>query len=172
MVLRLRDDASGGCTAKARSPTRSRISWFTFLSKASFIRFFRFCSVSALRCKSRGRKNAATSKPRFSNGVCSGCWSSVLLHAYLLWAGDILSIYALMGFLLILFRRKTDGALLKWAFALMVIPILTYILFYILFVAFVPPEAIAMFDAAQMRYWNKAVRKVPQSSYLRNSHRL
>src|SRR6266568_544082 len=89
-----------------------------------------------------------------------------LLHAYLLWSGDILSIYAVMGFVLILFRRKTNGALLKWAFVLLAIPILTYILLYILFVAFVPPDAVAKLDAAQINFWNETVRKVPQSSYL------
>jgi uncharacterized protein len=89
-----------------------------------------------------------------------------LLHAYLLWSGDILSVYAVMGFVLILFRKKTDSALLKWAFALLAIPILTYLLLYILFVAFVPPGAIAKLDAAQIDFWMDTVRKVPQSSYL------
>jgi uncharacterized protein len=89
-----------------------------------------------------------------------------LLHAYLLWAGDILSVYAVMGFVLILFRRKTDGSLLKWALVLLAIPILTYILFYILFVAFVPAKAVASFEAGKIDFWNEAVRKVQQSSYL------
>lgn len=71
-----------------------------------------------------------------------------------------------MGFLLILFRRKTNESLLKWAFALLVIPILTYILLYILFVAFVPSEALAGFDAAQVDRWNEGVRMVRESSYL------
>jgi hypothetical protein len=48
----------------------------------------------------------------------------------------------------------------------MVIPILTYLLLYILFVAFVPPEALAAFEAGQVDFWNEAVKKVQQSSYL------
>jgi uncharacterized protein len=84
----------------------------------------------------------------------------------LLWAGDILSIYALMGFVLILFRKKTDRSLLKWAFVLLAIPILTYILLYISFVAFAPPEAVAKIDAAKINMWTEAVKTVPQSSYL------
>ncbi len=48
----------------------------------------------------------------------------------------------------------------------MAIPILTYTLLYILFVAFVPPDAVAKLDAAQINFWNETVRKVPQSSYL------
>ena len=89
-----------------------------------------------------------------------------LLHAYLLWSGDILSIYALTGFLLILFRKKTNSSLLKWAFVLLAVPILTYILLYVLFVALVPPGAVAKLDAAQLDFWNQTVSKVPHSSYL------
>lgn len=35
-----------------------------------------------------------------------------VLHSYLLWWGDILLVYALCGFLLVLFRRAPDGVLL------------------------------------------------------------
>jgi len=89
-----------------------------------------------------------------------------VLHAYLLWAGDILSIYAVMGFLLILFRRKTNRSLLKWAFALMVVPILTYLLLYVLFVAFVPPAAVAKLDAGRIDFWRESLKKASQGSYL------
>ncbi|MDQ3816922.1 MAG: hypothetical protein M3362_04415, partial [Acidobacteriota bacterium] len=88
-----------------------------------------------------------------------------LLHAYLLWAGDILTIYALMGFLLVLFRRKTDHSLIRWAIVLMLIPVLAYILLYILFVAFVPPEALAKLEVARMDMWNNGIRTVSQGSY-------
>src|SRR5690606_10550044 len=36
-------------------------------------------------------------------------------HAILLWYGDILVTYALLGFALLLFRRRTDKTLLIWA---------------------------------------------------------
>ena len=55
---------------------------------------------------------------------------------------------------------------MKWAIVLLIIPILTYILIYVLFVAFVPPDATAKLDAAQIDFWNQTVKKVPQSSYL------
>jgi len=71
-----------------------------------------------------------------------------------------------MGYMLILFRKKTNGALLKWAFALMVIPILTCTLLYVLFVAFVPPEAVAKLDAGQVDFWNQSIAKVAHGSYL------
>jgi uncharacterized protein len=131
-----------------------------FYSIFSFLFGFGF-ALQIARAETRGDFKASLFKRRLFWLLVIG-----LLHAYLLWAGDILSIYAVMGFVLILFRKKTNGALLKWAFALLVIPILTYLLLYILFVAFAPPETVASLDAAKINMWNEAVRKVPQSSYL------
>ncbi|MGZ5220483.1 MAG: DUF418 domain-containing protein [Chitinophagaceae bacterium] len=88
-----------------------------------------------------------------------------LLHAYLLWAGDILSIYALMGFLLILFRKKSKRSLLRWSLVLIIIPILSYLLLFILFAAFVPGETIAKIEAGRIDMWNSAVIKVGQGNY-------
>src|SRR5437588_4252873 len=138
--------------------------WFfvegKFYSIFSFLFGFGFALQIEL-AEERGDQAASLFKRRLFWLLVIG-----LVHAYLLWAGDILSIYAGMGFLLILFRRKTDGALLKWALILIVIPILTYILLYILFIALVPPETLAKLGAAQMDMWNDSVRTVPQSSYL------
>lgn len=48
-----------------------------------------------------------------------------LLHALLLWLGDILHLYALCGFLLLLFRKRRDGTLLVWGLLLFfVVPVL------------------------------------------------
>lgn len=55
-----------------------------------------------------------------------------LAHAYLLWYGDILSIYALTGFLLIPFRGRTDRTLLLWAVILLAVPIILYALMIVL----------------------------------------
>ncbi len=131
-----------------------------FYSIFSFLFGFGF-ALQIERAKERGDLKASLFKRRLFWLLVIG-----LLHAYLLWAGDILSIYALMGFLLLLFRRKTNSALLKWACVLLAIPIATYILLYVLFVALVPPEALAGLNAGQMEMWNKAVTTVPQSSYL------
>src|SRR5205085_8374032 len=131
-----------------------------FYSIFSFLFGFGF-ALQIARATERGDTKASLFKRRLFWLLVIG-----LLHAYLLWAGDILSIYALMGFLLILFRRKTDGALLKWTLILIVIPVLTYILLYILFIAFVPPETLAKLDAAQIDMWNDSISRVPQSSYL------
>lgn len=89
-----------------------------------------------------------------------------LLHAYLLWAGDILSIYALVGFVLLLFRRKSDSSLLKWAFWLMVVPVISYAVIYGLFVAFVPPDAMAELESGIAGRWQSSIDQVTQSSFL------
>jgi uncharacterized protein len=39
-------------------------------------------------------------------------------HATLIWWGDILTVYALLGFVLLLFRRASDRTLVIWGFAL------------------------------------------------------
>jgi uncharacterized protein len=57
-------------------------------------------------------------------------WRLVLLalfgiaHIVLLWPGDILLAYGLVGLLLLLFRNKSDKSLIKWVFSLLFIPII------------------------------------------------
>lgn len=58
----------------------------------------------------RGEKRGAAIVPLYARRL------GVLLvigtiHAYLLWFGDVLQLYALLGFLLILFRRRSDKTL-------------------------------------------------------------
>lgn len=47
-----------------------------------------------------------------------------LVHAFLIWIGDILATYALLGVVLLLFRRRSPKALLTWAAVLLAIPLL------------------------------------------------
>jgi len=47
-----------------------------------------------------------------------------LIHAFLIWMGDILIIYAVLGFLLILFRNAKPRTLLTWIVVLLIIPLL------------------------------------------------
>lgn len=47
-----------------------------------------------------------------------------LANLILIWMVDILALYALMGFLLLLFRRTSDRMLLLWALLLWIVPIL------------------------------------------------
>lgn len=47
-------------------------------------------------------------------------------HALLLWYGDILTVYAVLGFVLLLFRRRKDKTILIWAVATYVLPIVAF----------------------------------------------
>lgn len=47
-----------------------------------------------------------------------------VLHAFLIWVGDILIFYALFGVLLLLFRKAQPRTLLTWAVILLAIPVL------------------------------------------------
>ncbi|HEV7645372.1 MAG TPA: DUF418 domain-containing protein [Pyrinomonadaceae bacterium] len=130
-----------------------------FYSIFSFLFGFGF-ALQIARAEERGDLKASLFKRRLLWLLVIG-----LLHAYLLWAGDILSIYAVMGFVLILFRKKTDASLLKWSFAMMAVPVVTYTLLYILFVSFAPADAAAKFEAAKADGWSNALTTVPQSNY-------
>jgi len=130
-----------------------------FYSIFSFLFGFGF-ALQIARAEERGDAKATVFKRRLA-------WLAVIgvLHATLLWAGDILSVYALMGFILLLFRKKSNESLLKWAGALMVVPVITYALLYAAFVAFVPAESLAAFDAGQVERWNESVTAVRQGNY-------
>lgn len=151
----------------AQEPLYDQITHFLvhFFIEGKFYSIFSFLfgigfALQIARAEERGDTNASLFKRRLFWLLVIG-----LLHAYLLWAGDILSIYALMGFILLLFRNKSNESLLKWAFALMAVPIATYILLYIAFVAFAPPDATAGFEASQVGRWNSGVQSVTGSSY-------
>lgn len=47
-----------------------------------------------------------------------------LVHGFLIWMGDILTVYALLGFLLFLFRRRQPKTLLVAAVLFMLVPVL------------------------------------------------
>lgn len=131
-----------------------------FYSIFSFLFGFGF-ALQIARAVERGDTRATLFKRRLFWLLIIG-----LLHAVLLWSGDILTIYALMGFLLILFRNKSDRSLLKWSLVLILVPIATYILLYAAFVAFAPAGVAATIDAAKTDMWASAVTRVPGSSYL------
>ena len=53
-----------------------------------------------------------------------------LLHMYLVWNGDILTLYALLGMLLPLFMNLSNRILLRWILVLLFIPLFSYGLLY------------------------------------------
>ena len=48
------------------------------------------------------------------------------VHAFLIWSGDILMLYALLGFTMPWFARKSDRELLRWVVILLAIPTALY----------------------------------------------
>jgi uncharacterized protein len=49
------------------------------------------------------------------------------IHAFLIWAGDILMLYALLGFTMPWFARKSDRALVRWVVILLAVPTALYV---------------------------------------------
>ncbi|HYJ92022.1 MAG TPA: DUF418 domain-containing protein [Pyrinomonadaceae bacterium] len=87
-----------------------------------------------------------------------------VIHASI-WAGDILSVYALMGFILLLFRQKSDQSLLKWALWLMVVPVIFYSIILVLFVIFAPPDTASVVEKAQADMYQSALNVVPNGGF-------
>src|SRR5215203_1789114 len=130
-----------------------------FYSIFSFLFGFGF-ALQIARAEERGDLKASFFKRRLFWLLVIG-----LLHAYLLWAGDILSIYALMGFVLLLFRKKPTRSLLKWAGILIIVPIVTYLVLFILFISFAPPDTAQSVQNMQIDQWEREIRNIPQSGY-------
>jgi uncharacterized protein len=62
------------------------------------------------------------------------------IHAVFIWAGDILMLYALLGFTMPWFARKTNDALLRWTAILLAVPTTLYVATLIVW-SIVGPEA-------------------------------
>ncbi|MCI2430105.1 DUF418 domain-containing protein [Candidatus Acetothermia bacterium] len=71
-----------------------------------------------------------------------------LAHAFLFWWGDILIYYALLGFILLLFRHTEPRRLLRWAVAFLIIPlVMTTGLVALIELARTMPEGAAQLEA-------------------------
>jgi uncharacterized protein len=84
------------------------ISTFSFLFGHGF-------AIQMLRAEARGRSVVPVYIRRLTVLLLIG-----LLHMLLLWYGDILAAYAVLGFLLLLFTERKDKTLLIWAAILLV----------------------------------------------------
>lgn len=89
-----------------------------FYSLFSFLFGLGF-AVQMLRATAKGVKFGSLYRRRLLALLLIG-----LVHAYLIWMGDILTIYALLGFLLLLFRSRKPKTLLVWAVLLLLVPVL------------------------------------------------
>jgi uncharacterized protein len=151
-----------------QSPVADRITTFLihFLIEGKFYSIFSFLfgfgfALQISRAEAHGDASASVFKRRLFWLLIIG-----LLHANLLWAGDVVSIYAVMGFVLLLFRRKSNTSLLKWSIGMMVIPIFSYLLLTVLFISFVSAEQFAAFEATQIDRLNSVVATVQHGTYL------
>jgi uncharacterized protein len=80
------------------------------------------------------------------------------VHALLIWAGDILMLYALLGFTMPWFARKSNGDLLRWTVILLAVPTALYVVAVALWMIVgpggaqtpadsgVPPNILAIFE--------------------------
>src|SRR5436190_3923857 len=56
------------------------------------------------------------------------------IHAFLIWAGDILMLYALLGFTLPWFARKSDESLVRWSIGLLATPTALYLIVFVIWI--------------------------------------
>jgi uncharacterized protein len=72
-----------------------------------------------------------------------------VMHVVLLWYGDILVFYALFGFLLIPFRKKSNRSLIIWAVCILFIPVVLSTLFvFLMKMAQMSPQGAAEMEAS------------------------
>jgi uncharacterized protein len=89
-----------------------------FLSLFSFLFGLGF-AIMMRRADEKGASFAPTYSRRLLALMGFG-----LLHSFLLWYGDILATYAVLGFLLLAFRGRAEKTLLRWAAAGLLVPVL------------------------------------------------
>lgn len=70
------------------------------------------------------------------------------VHAFLIWSGDILMLYALLGFSMPWFARRTDRGLLQWTVGLLAIPTALYVIALVVWSMFGSAAPLALEDAA------------------------
>src|SRR5687768_1847180 len=97
--------------------------FITFFFQGKFYSLFAFLfglglAIQLMRAQERGAEVAPVFKRRLWYLLLIG-----LTHATLIWYGDILHIYALLGFLLVLFRNRQPKTILIWAFLSASIPV-------------------------------------------------
>ena len=111
-----------------RSPAADDATWFVLavLVEGKFYSLFSFLfgvgfAVFVERVVARGGDAAQLFRRRLVGLLLIG-----LVHALLIWFGDILVTYALLGFVLVPFIRRDDRTVLRWAAGLLAAPIALY----------------------------------------------
>ena len=101
-----------------------------FLAEGKFYPLFSFLfglgmAIQMERAEARGAPFAGRFSRRLLVLLGIG-----LMHAFLVWEGDILVWYAVFGFLLLAFRKCKPRTLLVWAVIFLLIPVALYTLFW------------------------------------------
>lgn len=87
-----------------------------------------------------------------------------LVHAVVLYVGDILTVYALTGFVLILFRNATNKMLLRSAVVLMLLPVVQYTIFWGMNMAN-PPAPVPAPPADEPRFFDLIIKTYQNGSF-------
>lgn len=112
-----------------------------FLIEAKFYSLFSLLfgvgfAVFVQRAAARGADAARLFKRRLIGLLLIG-----LVHTFLIWMGDILATYAVIGFALVPFIHRDDRTVLRWAGAMLLLPILLYgLMAAAAWMASVPPQ--------------------------------
>ncbi|GAA0301091.1 uncharacterized protein GGQ92_001414 [Gracilibacillus halotolerans] len=77
-----------------------------------------------------------------------------MIHAFLIWHGDILISYAIIGFLLLLFMKQSNTSLLVWSLCLMLIPTVMLSALLFLATALAPNESLIQQAAVEASFQN------------------
>jgi uncharacterized protein len=80
-----------------------------------------------------------------------------LFHAIFLYLGDILTVYALMGLVLILFRNTSDKFLLRSSIILMLLPVIQYSIFWGINLT-TPPQLIVPAEEGAPRFFDTLIK--------------
>lgn len=112
--------------------TADAVTWFLLatLVEAKFYSLFSFLfgvgfAVFVQRASAKGADPAGLFKRRLLGLLLIG-----LIHTLLIWFGDILVTYALLGFVLVPFLRRDDRSVLRWAVAMLAAPIVLYAILF------------------------------------------
>ncbi|MCA8955392.1 MAG: DUF418 domain-containing protein [Planctomycetes bacterium] len=115
------------CSTPPTAPIADTVGFYaTWLLEGKFYSLFSFLfgigfSIQMIRGEQKGTRYVSFYLRRLAVLLVIGN-----LHAYLAWSGDILWLYATLGFLLLAFRRTSDRTVLAWALSLLLLPIPYY----------------------------------------------
>jgi len=103
-----------------------------FVAEGKFYPLFSLLFGWGMTVQMERAKSRETSFVRFASRRLVVLLGIGLVHAFLIWEGDILMDYAVFGFLLLAFRNLRPRTLLIWAAAFLMIPVAIYVALWML----------------------------------------